>query len=114
MNPENNTQDIKKIKKKRMLIAIIIISVLGVISYILLENPQIFEKKESNKLTSMYSDKLYSYIFYQCSDSFDVTTDEWYMQLDRSLRYKLGNVSVMVLDEELDGYNNAVKFKSFG
>ncbi len=110
MNTENNQKDIKKIKKKRMLIAIIIVSVLGVISYVLLENPQIFEKKEVKKATSMYSDKLYSYIFHKCEDDFDVTTDEWYMQLDRSLHYKSGNVSVMVLDEELSGYNNAVKF----
>ena len=107
---EKNTADIKKIKKKRMIIALIIVSVLGIISYVILENPEIFEKKESKKATSMYSDKLYSYIFHKCEDDFDVTSDEWYMQLDRSLHYKSGNVSVMVLDEELGDYNNAVKF----
>lgn len=111
MNTENTKLIDKKEKKKRMLIAIIIISVLAVISYILLENPEIFEgKKEKISATSMYSDNLYSYTFYEPDYSRDVTKDEWYMQLDRNMHYKVGNLSVMLLPEDVSGHNNAVKF----
>lgn len=104
------TTDAKKIRKKRMIIAILIISVLAVISYVLLENPQIFERTEKQKATSMYSDELYSYVFYPTDYNLDVTADEWYMQLDRSVHYKNGAVSLMVYEEDLPGYNDAVKF----
>ena len=111
MQTENKmTAEMKKIRKKRMLIAILIISVLAVISYVLLENPQIFERTEQKKVTSMYSDKLYSYVFPPSDYNLDVTQDEWYMQLDRSVHYKNGNVSVMVYEDELPGYNKAVQF----
>lgn len=107
---EAKTTDTKKIRKKRMIIAILIICVLAVISYVLLENPQIFERTEKQKATSMYSDELYSYIFYPSDYNLDVTADEWYMQLDRSVHYKNGAVTVMVYEEDLISYNDAVKF----
>lgn len=111
MNTEpTKTQDQKKAKKKKMLIAIIVISLLAVISYVLLENPQIFEKQEKQKITSMYSDKLYSYNFYPTDYNLDITKDEVYMDLDRSVHYKVGNLSVLVLREEVDDYNDAVRF----
>lgn len=100
----------KKGKKQKMIIAIVIITVMAVISYILLENPQIFEKVEKNEAVSMYSDKLYSFNFYPADYERDVTQDEWYMQLDHYVHYKMGNVSIMVLPEEADEYNEAVRF----
>lgn len=96
-------------KKKKMQIALAVICVLAAISYIILEHPEIFQKK-SDSPKSMYSDRLYSYNFYEADFDRDVTKDEYYMQFDRYVHYKNGNVSVAVLDDEIDEYNNAVKF----
>ena len=48
MNEEikNDLKLDKKKKKKRMLIGILIVTVLAAISYVLLENPKIFETKK--------------------------------------------------------------------
>ena len=112
MNEElkNNSKIDKKKKKKRMLIGILIVTVLAAVSYILLENPQIFEPKKDKSPTSMYSDKLYSYVFYPSDYDLDVTADETYMGYDRLLHYKSGNVTVDVSREAADGYNDAVAF----
>ncbi len=100
----------KKKKKKRMLIGLLIIMVLAVISYILLENPQIFEGKKDSSPTSMYSDKLYSYVFYPSDYDLDVTADETYMGYDRLIHYKSGNVTIDVSEEDAADYNHAVAF----
>ncbi len=103
--------DVKKKKKRRMLIGIIVVALLGVVSYILLENPQIFEIKSStNKVTSMYSDKLYSYNFYPTDYDLNPEEDELYMQYDRYVYYKNGNVSQAVLEGEESNYGPAVEF----
>lgn len=94
-----------------MLIGIIAVSLLGVVSYVLLENPQIFEiKHDTDKVTSMYSDKLYSYNFYKTDYDLDPTQDERYMQYDRYVYYKNGAVSQAILEGEEDNYGHAVKF----
>lgn len=111
MNKESvKKKDPKKAKKIKMLTAIIIIAILAAISYFLLENPEIFERTEKQSPTSMYSDNLYSYAFYKADFDRDVTADEWYMQLDRSVHYKNGSVTVLVTPEEADDYNEAVNF----
>lgn len=112
MNTETpKTNDQKNLKKKRMLTAIIIISILAVISYVLLENPQIFEKAEDkNTPTSMYSENLYSYTFYEADYDRDVTQDEEYMQLDRLVHYKTGYLSVGIERDEIASYNDVVQF----
>ena len=46
-------------KKKKMQIALAVICVLAAISYIILEHPEIFEKKNDSP-KSMYYDRLYS------------------------------------------------------
>ncbi|MGN1345701.1 MAG: hypothetical protein ACI4V1_02885 [Eubacteriales bacterium] len=94
-----------------MLVGILIVSLLGAVSWILLENPQIFEiKKDSDKVTSMYSDKLYSYNFYPTDYDLNPEEDERYMQYDRYVYYKNGNVSQAILEGEEDAYGPAVKF----
>ncbi|MBQ2724815.1 MAG: hypothetical protein IJP32_05685 [Clostridia bacterium] len=112
MNEEikNDLKLDKKKKKKRMLIGILIVTVLAAISYVLLENPQIFETKKDKSPTSMYSDKLYSYVFYPSDYSLDVTKDETYMGYDRLLHYKSGNVTIDVSEEDAADYNDAVAF----
>lgn len=108
---EEPEMDEKKRKKRNMLIGIIVVSLLGVVSMILLANPQLFEiKHDSNKVTSMYSDKLYSYNFYPTDYDLDPTKDERYMQYDRYVYYKNGAVSQAVLEGEEDDYGRAVRF----
>lgn len=103
--------DAKKQKKRKMLIGIIVVTLLGVLSWILLENPQIFEIRTKNdKPTSMYSDKLYSYNFYPTDYDLDPTQDDRYMQYDRYVYYKNGAVSQAILEGEEDDYGPAVKF----
>lgn len=112
MNEEikNDPKLDKKKKKKRMLIGILIVTILGAVSYVLLENPQIFEAKKDSAPTSMYSDKLYSYVFYPSDYNLDVTADETYMGYDRLLHYKSGSVTIDVSAEDAVGYNDAVAF----
>lgn len=94
-----------------MLIGILVVSLLGAVSWILLENPQIFEVKTKNdKVTSMYSDQLYSYNFYPTDYDLNPEEDERYMQYDRYVYYKNGNVSQAILEGEEDDYGPAVKF----
>ncbi len=108
---EKKTTDFDKKKRKRnMLIGICIAVVLGFISYLLLEKPELFIGEEEKKITSMYSDELYSYTFYPAKYDIDVTEDRRYMELDRSIHYKNGAVTVMVTEEELGSYNAAVQF----
>lgn len=103
--------DEKKRKKRNMLIGILVVSLLGAVSWILLENPQIFEVKTKNdKVTSMYSDQLYSYNFYPTDYDLNPEEDERYMQYDRYVYYKNGNVSQAILEGEEDDYGPVVKF----
>ena len=103
--------DAKKQKKRKMLIGIIVVTLLGAVSWILLENPQIFERNtKSEKPTSMYSDTLYSYSFYPTDYDLDPTKDERYMQYDRYVYYKNGAVSQAILEGEEEAYGPAVKF----
>lgn len=100
----------KKARKKKMLIAILIVSALGAVSWVLLENPQLFEKKEEKKAASMYSDTIKSYIFYPSNYNLDVTTDEVYMGLNRYVYYKNGGETFAVTDGNYLQYGKAVDF----
>ncbi len=103
--------DAKQQKKRKMLIGIIVVTLLGAMSWVLLENPQIFERDtKSEKPTSMYSDTLYSYNFYPTDYDLDPTQDERYMQYDRYIYYKNGAVSQAILEGEENDYGPAVKF----
>ncbi len=103
--------DAKQQKKRKMLIGIIVVTLLGAMSWVLLENPQIFERDtKSEKPTSMYSDTLYSYNFYPTDYDLDPMQDERYMQYDRYVYYKNGAVSQAILEGEENDYGPAVKF----
>lgn len=100
----------KQAKKKKMIIGIAVVALLGGVSWVLLENPQIFEPKNENKVTSMYSDELKSYIFYPTDYNLDVTADETYMGLDRYVYYKNGGETFAVTDGNYAQYGKAVAF----
>ena len=119
---QNTEQDLhklnKKKKKKKLIIAIVIVSILSAISYVITYAPEVLDDlssllvKKQDKIppSRMYSDEIVSYLFPPSNYGLDVTTDEWYMQLDRAVHYKNGNVSEMVLEEDMNDYNGAVRF----
>lgn len=107
----NNIEKQKNKKRKNLLIAIAVITVLAAAGYVMTFHPELFEKKEEKKtVTSMYSDKIVSYSFYPSDYELDVTTVPEYMQLDRGVHYTDGNYTILVLDEEVGDYNKAVQF----
>lgn len=110
MNKNNAKPKAKNKTRRNLIIAIVIVTLLAAVSYVLTLYPDLFEKKEKNTVTSMYSDKLYSYNFYPSDYDLDVTTVPGYMELDRWVHYKDGNYTILVLDEEVTDYNSAVQF----
>ena len=112
----------KKKKKRIMLTVILVITVLACVSYILTDRPDLianlFSGKNSGKgsghgVTSMYSDELYSYVFYPSNYDLDPTKNAEYMGLDRQLWYHHQGLGIGIsLDDEdaLLGYNDAVAF----
>jgi len=101
--------DVRK-KKLRMLIWIAVIALLGALSYILLQNPELFTLKNDAKTTSMYSDRLLSFSFYPTDSDLDVTADEMYMGLDRYLHIQRGAENFAVTDGDYAAYGEAVVF----
>ena len=62
-NPSPTSADSRK-KKIRMLTGIAAALILGILSYVLLQHPELFLPRQTSGPTSMYSDKLLSYSFY--------------------------------------------------
>ncbi len=105
---ENNKGNRKRLN---LIIAIVVVTILAAIGYVLTYHPDLFEKKDDKEtVTSMYSDKILSYNFYDSDYDLDVTTVPEYMQLDRGVHYTDGNYTILVLEEEVTDYNNAVQF----
>ncbi len=109
MNEKKLTPE-KKRTRRRLIAAIIVVSVLAAISYVITLKLDIFEWNSKNKVTSMYSDEIKSFNFYPSDYELDVTTVPEYMDLDRGVHYTKGGYSILVLDEELSDYNPAVRF----
>ena len=97
-------------KKKRMLLWIAVIALLGAVSWILLQNPDLFTLKKPAGTTSMYSDKLLSFSFYPTDYDLDVTADETYMSLDRSIHIQRGAENFAVKDGDYAAHGEAVEF----
>ncbi len=115
MNPEKDSASVvnkKSKQKKRILIGIGGLCVLGLVSAVCLQNPQWFEVQKEVDMgpTSMYSDKLVSYTFYPTDYDLDVTADETYMGLDRYVYFKNGNETIAITDGDYAAYNPAVAF----
>lgn len=102
-------QTAKSAKKKKMLIGILIVTLLGGVSWLLTENPQLF-KKEEQKPTSMYSDEVKSYLFYPIDYDLDVNKDAEYMGLDRYVYYKNGAETFAITDDDYAKHGTAVEF----
>ena len=96
-------------KRKKLIIAIAVLTALAALSYVLTLYPDLFTKKDDSP-KSMYSDKLVSYSFYKSDYDLDVTTVPEYMELDRAIHYKVGNVSTLLTDNDIDGSDASVKF----
>lgn len=108
-NKPMEQQTEKAAKKKKMLIGILIVTLLGGISWILTENPQLF-KSEEHKPTSMYSDEVKSYLFYPIDYDLDVNADKEYMGLNRYVYYKNGAETFAITDGDYAKHGTAVEF----
>lgn len=99
----------KKARKKKMLIALIAVTLLGGLSWVLTENPQLFQK-EKKEPTSMYSDEIKSYLFYPIDYELDVSADPVYRELDRYVYYKNGPETFAITDDNYAKHGPAVEF----
>ena len=100
----------KKRKKVRMLICIGIVTVLGIVSYMLLQHPDLFLPKTPSSPTSMYSDKLLSYNFYPTDYELDVTANEYYMGLDRYIHVQRGAENFAITDGDYAAWGEPLVF----
>lgn len=89
----------KKAKSKKTVIVIFVLCILVLVCYLIVDNVSLSDEKETTP-TTMYSDKLYSYVFYPTDFDLDVTKDEWYMGLNREIFYKSGSVSYAISEKE--------------
>lgn len=108
-NPPAVTAGEKKRKKIKMLTAILIVTAIGILSGVLLSFPELFVyDPDAGKVTSMYSDKLVSFVFHEPDYDLVVEEDEYYMGLDRSLHLKRGGEIFTLTDEEIAGWGEAL------
>ena len=109
MTEEKNTAALRH-TKRRMMIAAAIILLLGALSWLLLQNPDLFTLKSSQKETSMYSDRLLSYSFYPTDYELDVTADETYMGLDRYIHIQRGAENFAITDGDYAAWGETAVF----
>ena len=93
-----------------MLICIGVVTVLGIVSYLLLQHPDLFMPKTPSSPTSMYSDKLLSYTFYPTDYELDVTADEYYMGLDRYIHVQRGAENFAITDGDYAAWGEPLVF----
>ena len=113
--PENSpireeNADLKKRKKRRMLTAVIVICAIGLLSGVLLSNPDLFVyTPKEDKITSMYSDKLTSYVFWEPDYDLVVEEDEEYMGLDRYIHLQRGAENFAITDEDYAAWGEEIE-----
>lgn len=107
--PTSSSADEKK-KKIRILIGIGVMAVLGILSYILLQHPDLFLPEKKSGPASMYSDKLLSYAFYPTDYDLDVSADEYYMGLDRYIHIQRGAENFAVTDGDYAAWGKPIAF----
>ncbi len=114
---KNNYELTKKLplkknkNKSKIIISFIIIVILSGISFVLLENPEIFHfEKTEDKITSMYSDKIMSYNFYPSNYDEDIYEDETYMGLNRYVQFKVGPETYTITDGDYERHGKAAVF----
>ncbi|MBE6560772.1 MAG: hypothetical protein E7662_06575 [Ruminococcaceae bacterium] len=107
--PTAASADVKK-KKIRILIGIGVMAVLGILSYILLQHPDLFLPEKESGPSSMYSDKLLSYSFYPTDYDLDVSADEYYMGLDRYIHIQRGAENFAVTDGDYAAWGKPIEF----
>lgn len=100
----------RKKSKKKAYILIAVLCGVGIVSAVVLQNPQWFERKTEVKNTSMYSDRVVSYSFYPTDYDLDVTADPEYMELDRYVYYKNGPETIAITDGNYTQYGSAISF----
>ena len=100
----------RKKRKKRMIVAIIVLAVLGGVSWFLLEHADVLlPSRGTPKVTSMYSDRLLSYTFYPTDYDLDVTKNEYYMGLDRYIHVQKGSENFAITDGDYASWGEEIE-----
>lgn len=100
----------KRKKKRKMLIGVITVCVLGAASWVLVQNPQLFDSAKPSTPVNMYSDQLVSYQFYPADYTLDITQDAEYMGLDRQIYYRQGSETMVMEDGDLNRFGAGAAF----
>ncbi len=106
-----DTKATKNKRKKRMIAAIVIFTLLGALSALLLSHPEWFVlNRNSDKPTSMYSDKLLSFTFYPSDYELDVDANEDYQALDRYIHIRNGGEEYAITDGNFAAWGEEIEF----
>ena len=98
-------------RKRRMVIGIVVVCILGAASWVLLQHPELLERKPAvTQKTSMYSDRILSYNFYPTDYSLDVTKNEEYMGLDRYIHLQRGAENFAITDGDYASWGEDIAF----
>lgn len=108
--PARKSAEAKRKSKKRMIVAIVVITVLGVASWFLLEHADKLIPSGPPKITSMYSDRLLSFNFYPTDYELDVTKNEYYMGLDRYIHVQRGSENFAITDGDYASWGEEIEF----
>ncbi len=101
----------KSIRKRRMLLAVITVSLLGLLSAALLSHPEWFVGKSGKDSPStMYSDTVRSFSFYEPDYTLNVEEDEYYMGLDRYIHIQRGGENIAVTDGDYAAWGAPIEF----
>ncbi len=97
--------------KRKIILAAIILTLLGSLSALLLEHPEWFIlKKDADKPSTMYSDKLLSFTFYPSDYNLDVDANEHYQGLDRSIHIRRGGEEIAITDGNFAAWGAEIEF----
>lgn len=97
---EISTIDKRAKNKKKVILGVSILTLLGIISSIILQNPEWLSPKIGIKDTTISGKSEPEFYFYPPALELDVTQDEVYMELDRDVYYKNGGETFSLADED--------------
>ena len=98
--------------KKRVIIFICVLTFLGIISFVILQNPEWLnpETLKDAAETTAAGKSGPKFYFYPTDFELDVTLDEVYMSLDREIYFKQGGETICLGDEDPSAFTGDILF----
>ena len=100
LKEEISLEDKRAQNKKKVILGVSILTLLGIISSVILQNPEWLSPKTNTKDTLTTGDSEPKFYFFPPALELDVTQDEVYMELDRDVYYKNGGETFSLADED--------------